>query len=131
MQGKAAGHTAAGTGCSGPPSSTARGKKAGRCGVPGWYCTSCPGRVLSGPGWGAIGALQSLAWALGWPVRTVLLLAIGGYRVTVGRLVGGNCRFHPSCSAYAMEAIRSLGAVRGTALAAWRILRCSPLSRGG
>jgi putative membrane protein insertion efficiency factor len=64
-------------------------------------------------------------------VRSVLLLAIGAYQLTLGHIVGGGCRFHPSCSAYAAAAIRQVGAVRGTGLALWRVLRCSPLSRGG
>lgn len=71
------------------------------------------------------------AWWLGLPFRLVLLALLGAYRATVGRFVAGRCRFHPSCSAYAMEAIRVHGAVRGTAMAAWRVLRCSPLTAGG
>ncbi|MDF9826718.1 putative membrane protein insertion efficiency factor [Ereboglobus sp. PH5-10] len=41
------------------------------------------------------------------------------------------CRFHPTCSCYAAEALRAHGLLRGLALAAWRLLRCSPLSAGG
>ncbi len=41
------------------------------------------------------------------------------------------CRFSPSCSAYAIEAITVHGAVKGTALAIWRVLRCNPLCKGG
>jgi uncharacterized protein len=41
------------------------------------------------------------------------------------------CRFYPSCSAYALEAITRHGAVRGTALALWRLLRCQPFHPGG
>ena len=75
--------------------------------------------------------LRRALWIAGWPVRSALLLLVGAYRLTLGHLVGGGCRFHPSCSAYAAAAIRHVGAVRGTALAMWRVLRCSPLSRGG
>jgi putative membrane protein insertion efficiency factor len=64
-------------------------------------------------------------------VRVVLIVAIRVYRVTLSGMLGGQCRFHPSCSEYAEQAIRSVGAFRGSALAAWRILRCSPLSAGG
>jgi putative membrane protein insertion efficiency factor len=71
------------------------------------------------------------AWAVGWPVRSALLVLIGAYRITVGQVLGGNCRFHPTCSAYAELAVREVGAVRGTALSVWRLLRCSPLSSGG
>jgi uncharacterized protein len=75
--------------------------------------------------------LSRALWVAGWPVRAALLVLIGAYRLTLGRIVGGNCRFYPSCSAYAEEAVRRRGAVRGVALAAWRVLRCSPLSKGG
>jgi putative membrane protein insertion efficiency factor len=67
----------------------------------------------------------------GWPVRSALLLVIRVYRLTLGYVIGGNCRFYPSCSAYSELAIARCGAVRGTALAVWRVLRCSPLSAGG
>jgi putative membrane protein insertion efficiency factor len=70
-------------------------------------------------------------WTLGTPVRLLLLGLIGLYRVSIGQVAGGRCRFHPSCSAYAYEAIREFGAVRGTALAAWRVLRCGPWTAGG
>ncbi|MFH0804784.1 MAG: membrane protein insertion efficiency factor YidD [Patescibacteria group bacterium] len=43
----------------------------------------------------------------------------------------GYCRYHPTCSAYAVGAIERHGALRGSCLAAWRILRCNPCSRGG
>ncbi len=69
--------------------------------------------------------------ALGLPLRLLLLGAIGLYRATVGRVLGGRCRFYPSCSAYAQEAVRRHGAAKGSLLAAWRVLRCSPLSDGG
>ena len=71
------------------------------------------------------------AWIAGWPARAVLLLVVRVYRLTIGYVLGGNCRFYPSCSAYAELAIARCGAVRGTALAVWRVLRCSPLSGGG
>lgn len=72
-----------------------------------------------------------MAWLLGWPARAALLALIGSYRLTLGRVIGGDCRFYPSCSAYAEAAVRQVGAVRGTALTVWRILRCSPLGAGG
>jgi uncharacterized protein len=70
-------------------------------------------------------------WIVGWPVRFVLLSLVRLYRLTLGQVVGGGCRFYPSCSAYAEQAIAEVGALRGTAFAVWRILRCSPLSKGG
>jgi uncharacterized protein len=75
--------------------------------------------------------LLRAAWIAGAPLRAVLLGLIGAYRLTAGRMLIGRCRFHPSCSAYAAEAIRTHGALRGSALAAWRVLRCSPLTAGG
>jgi putative membrane protein insertion efficiency factor len=75
--------------------------------------------------------LSMLLWSLGWPARQLLLLPIRGYRVSIGKVVGGRCRFYPSCSEYAAQAIARTGAVRGVILTAWRLLRCSPLSVGG
>jgi len=75
--------------------------------------------------------MKAVIRAAGAPLRLLLLGLIAAYRGTVGRVTGGRCRFHPSCSAYAQEAVRVHGALKGGALAAWRILRCSPLSSGG
>jgi putative membrane protein insertion efficiency factor len=61
----------------------------------------------------------------------VLLLLIEVYRVTLAPLIGGFCRFVPSCSVYAQEAIRRHGAGEGARLAVQRILRCHPFHRGG
>ena len=65
------------------------------------------------------------------PAARVLLLMIEAYRVTLAPLVGGHCRYLPSCSAYAEEALRRHGARRGLRLAAGRILRCHPFHTGG
>jgi uncharacterized protein len=51
--------------------------------------------------------------------------------VTLSPLLGGHCRYLPSCSVYAEEAIRRYGARRGMRLAAGRVLRCHPFHRGG
>ena len=54
------------------------------------------------------------------------------YRWTFGVLVpAGTCKYHPSCSQYALDALRSHGLVRGSVLASWRLLRCNPWSHGG
>jgi uncharacterized protein len=53
------------------------------------------------------------------------------YRYTVGALFPASCKYHPSCSRYAIEALKEYGLVRGSALAGWRLLRCNPWSRGG
>jgi len=57
--------------------------------------------------------------------------AVRVYQWTIRPVLGSNCRFHPSCSDYAAEAIATHGAVRGTGLAVRRILRCNPWSEGG
>jgi putative membrane protein insertion efficiency factor len=61
----------------------------------------------------------------------LLLLGVEAYRVTLSPLVGGFCRFEPSCSRYAEEALRRHGPWRGTLLAARRLGRCQPFSRSG
>ena len=53
------------------------------------------------------------------------------YRFTLGPFLGGQCKYHPSCSQYAIDALRKHGLVKGSALAGWRLLRCNPWSRGG
>jgi uncharacterized protein len=65
------------------------------------------------------------------PVATVLLWLIGGYRRFISPLLGARCRFAPSCSAYALEAVREHGALRGSWLAVCRIGRCHPFHPGG
>ena len=72
----------------------------------------------------------SAAPAPGRAARALLLL-IEAYRVLLSPLVGGHCRFWPSCSAYAEEALRRHGARRGSALALARLARCQPFHRGG
>lgn len=64
-------------------------------------------------------------------VRGLLLLLIDAYRATLAPLVGGYCRFVPSCSVYAEDAIRRHGAAQGARLALLRILRCHPFHSGG
>jgi uncharacterized protein len=53
------------------------------------------------------------------------------YRWTVGPLLRGRCKYHPSCSQYALDALREFGFVKGSILAGWRLLRCNPWSHGG
>jgi putative membrane protein insertion efficiency factor len=62
-----------------------------------------------------------------WP----LVALVRVYQVTLGPLMGGHCRFTPSCSHYALEALREHGAVRGSWLTARRLARCHPLGGGG
>lgn len=64
-------------------------------------------------------------------VVQALLLGIELYRWTLAPLLGGHCRFEPSCSLYAAEALRRHGARRGVALAVKRLARCQPFASGG
>ncbi len=65
-------------------------------------------------------------------LATALLVAlIRLYQIILGRFLGGQCRFQPTCSNYGLEAIRNCGAIKGLRLTAWRILRCHPWSNGG
>jgi len=64
-------------------------------------------------------------------LKAILLAIIRVYQVVLSPLLGPRCRFYPSCSAYAFEAIQRHGAARGTVLAIRRILRCHPLNPGG
>jgi putative membrane protein insertion efficiency factor len=58
--------------------------------------------------------------------------AIYAYRFSLGMLVpSGTCKYHPSCSQYALDALRKHGVVRGSLRAAWRLARCNPWSHGG
>lgn len=66
--------------------------------------------------------------------RFIIWLMLGivrGYQLLVSPLLGPRCRFHPTCSHYAIEAIQRFGAVKGTWLAGKRILKCHPLHPGG
>lgn len=64
------------------------------------------------------------------PVRLVAAL-IRLYQRFVSPALPRRCKYEPTCSSYALEAIREFGAARGTLLAGWRLLRCNPFSHGG
>lgn len=64
-------------------------------------------------------------------MRTLLLAALRAYRYALRPMLGANCRFYPSCSDYASEAIERYGALRGGWLAARRVARCHPWHPGG
>jgi putative membrane protein insertion efficiency factor len=57
--------------------------------------------------------------------------AVVAYQWTLRPILGCNCRFHPSCSDYALDALRTHGAIRGGLMSAGRILRCNPWNPGG
>ncbi|HET8941451.1 MAG TPA: membrane protein insertion efficiency factor YidD [Rudaea sp.] len=62
--------------------------------------------------------------------RSILAL-IAAYKRVLSPLLGQRCRFHPSCSDYASVAVARFGAIRGSILALWRVMRCQPLCKGG
>ncbi len=64
-------------------------------------------------------------------MKALLLLVIDAYRAALAPLIGGYCRFMPSCSIYAQEAIRRHGPARGSRLALRRLARCHPFHPGG
>ena len=74
--------------------------------------------------------IAPLRWLRGG-LSAVLVLIVRVYQVTLRPLLGGQCRFVPSCSEYFIEAVRRRGPVIGLWLGVWRILRCNPLGKGG
>ncbi|HSN07321.1 MAG TPA: membrane protein insertion efficiency factor YidD [Candidatus Angelobacter sp.] len=74
---------------------------------------------------------RALDATVGRLLRLALTGLIVGYRTLLSPLLGPRCRFHPSCSTYALEAIRVHGAGKGTVLATWRVCRCNPWNAGG
>ena len=64
-------------------------------------------------------------------MRQLAALPVHAYRAVVSPLIGPRCKYHPTCSRYALDAIQEVGVVRGLILAAWRLLRCNPWSHGG
>ena len=80
-------------------------------------------------------AVDAVRGGLGATVGRVLRLLLSGlivgYQRFVSPLLGPRCRFYPSCSSYALEAVQVHGAVKGTALATARVCRCHPWNPGG
>ena len=64
-------------------------------------------------------------------LRAVATAPIRFYQRFVSPGLPARCKYHPSCSHYAVEAVRRYGILRGVVLAAWRLLRCNPWSHGG
>lgn len=60
-----------------------------------------------------------------------LIFLIRIYQKFISPMIPPSCKYHPSCSAYAVDALRTHGALKGTAMAIWRVLRCNPFSKGG
>jgi uncharacterized protein len=64
-------------------------------------------------------------------VRALFLAPILVYQRVISPALPARCKYHPTCSAYAVQAIQRYGILRGSVLAAWRLLRCNPFSHGG
>lgn len=63
-------------------------------------------------------------------IKKALLKAIKFYQLHISPMIGPVCKFHPSCSHYAVQAIEIHGVLKGSLLACWRILRCNPFTKG-
>ena len=64
-------------------------------------------------------------------MNRVLIVLIRAYQYALSPMFGQRCKFYPTCSNYAIEALREHGILRGAGLATWRIMRCNPFSHGG
>jgi putative membrane protein insertion efficiency factor len=64
-------------------------------------------------------------------MRRAAIALLRGYQRWISPLLGARCKYYPSCSEYAVQAIGRYGILRGSVLAAWRLLRCNPFSHGG
>ena len=64
-------------------------------------------------------------------MKTLLILGVRAYQLLLSPLLPPSCRYHPTCSAYAIEALETHGALRGSWLAVTRIARCHPFRTGG
>jgi uncharacterized protein len=64
-------------------------------------------------------------------LTALLILPIRAYQRLLSPALAPRCRYYPTCSNYAVQAIEELGPVRGTIVAGWRLLRCNPFSHGG
>jgi putative membrane protein insertion efficiency factor len=76
--------------------------------------------------------LRDLPFNLCTCPRWIILALIRSYQIVLSPVLAANtCRFYPSCSHYGYQAIYKFGAVKGTLMAAWRVLRCNPFNPGG
>ncbi len=65
------------------------------------------------------------------PFRSLFVFPIRAYQRLVSPFLGQHCKYYPSCSQYAVQAVQRFGILRGLVLAGWRLLRCNPWSHGG
>ena len=64
-------------------------------------------------------------------LRRLVVLPIRAYQLLLSPMIGDRCKYYPTCSHYAAQAVNRYGILRGLVLAGWRLLRCNPWSRGG
>jgi len=64
-------------------------------------------------------------------MRRVIIIIIKAYKRYISPILPDSCRFYPSCSQYAIDAVQKYGFMRGIVIASYRILRCNPFNRGG
>lgn len=64
-------------------------------------------------------------------MRQIFILILRGYQKLISPYFAPRCKYYPSCSQYAIDAIREYGALKGILLTAWRLVRCNPFSHGG
>ena len=64
-------------------------------------------------------------------LRSIVVAPIRGYQRLVSPALGQRCKYYPSCSQYAVQAVENYGILRGFVLAVWRLVRCNPWSHGG
>ena len=65
------------------------------------------------------------------PTAYIVSIPVLFYRLVISPLIGSNCRYHPTCSSYALEALEKHGAIKGGRLAVTRIIKCHPLGGSG
>lgn len=77
--------------------------------------------------------LKLTKWPLGINrfAARIAIIALDLYRSSIGLSLGGQCRFYPSCSAYARKALQKHGLFKGLFLTSWRLVRCNPFNPGG
>jgi uncharacterized protein len=64
-------------------------------------------------------------------MRWLIVISLRAYQRLLSPLFGARCKYYPSCSEYAAQAVEGFGILRGLVLAGWRLLRCNPWSHGG
>jgi len=74
--------------------------------------------------------MNLLHWIAKIPAR-LLIAGVRLYQLSLSRILGGRCRFYPTCSEYFILAVQKYGAVRGALKGIWRIMRCHPFCQGG